>query len=209
MNSNRRLATLSLDNLDDLGGPCRSCVFWELDPVAEEQSRADGDPELDKEAWVSATLLRWGVCGSVLYLEDTPIGYVTYAPPALVRRSATFPTSPISPDSLQLVTARVEPAHRGRGLGRLLVQAAARDLFGRGARALEAFGDADDGHPSCVLPAEFLLAVGFRTVRPHQRWPRLRMELRSAAPLTAEVGVAIDRIMEAVKPAPEPVLRPI
>lgn len=29
----RRLAPLTLDNLSDLPERCRSCVFWELDPV--------------------------------------------------------------------------------------------------------------------------------------------------------------------------------
>ena len=29
----RRLARLTLDNLSDLPVRCRSCVFWELDPV--------------------------------------------------------------------------------------------------------------------------------------------------------------------------------
>ena len=30
----RRVANLTLDNLSDLPVRCRSCVFWELDPVA-------------------------------------------------------------------------------------------------------------------------------------------------------------------------------
>lgn len=207
MTADRRLQPLTLDNLDDLLSPCRSCVFWELDPVTEQQARATGDPRLEKEAWLSATLLRWGSCGTLLYQDDAPQGYVIYAPPTLVIRSTTFPTSPISADSLQLVTARVAPAYRGHGFGRVLVQAAARDLASRGARALEAFGTAQDGEPSCLLPAGFLTSVGFKTVRPHPRWPRLRLDLRSIEMLTAEVGAALDRIIEAV--APEPALRPV
>lgn len=209
MNSDRRLATLSLDNLNDLAAPCRSCLFWELDPVVAEQARQAGDPALEKEAWLSATMLRWGTCGYLLYHGYTPIGYIVYAPPALVPRSDTFPTSPISRDSLQLVTARVSPAHRGRGLGRVLVEAAVRDLRARGARAIEAFGDAGDEQPSCVLPAAFLRSVGFEPIRPHQRWPRLRLDLRSTAPVTAEVGTALDRIMDVISPPAKPALRPV
>jgi len=30
----RRTVNITLDNLNDLPGRCRRCVFWELDPVA-------------------------------------------------------------------------------------------------------------------------------------------------------------------------------
>lgn len=207
MSTERRWATLTLDNLDDLLEPCRSCVFWELDSVAGQRAREAGDPALEKEAWVSATLLTWGSCGTILYQGDAAVGYVLYAPAAFLPRSATFPTSPISADALQLVTARVHVEERGHGLGRALVQAAARDLARRGARALEAYGDTQAEPGGCLLPAEFLLAVGFKTVRPHHRWPRLRLELRSMVTLTAEVEAALERIIGAVRP--EPALRPI
>ena len=53
----------------------------------------------------------------------------------------------------------------------MLVQAVAKDLVKRGGiRAVEAFGDARAGAASgarprrCVLPADYLLAVGFKTV---------------------------------------------
>jgi GNAT superfamily N-acetyltransferase len=207
VSTERRWASLTLDNLDDLLKPCRSCVFWELDPVAGRQAYEAGDPELEKEAWVSATLLRWGSCGTVVYQGSAPVGYALYAPPSFLPRSATFPTSPISADALQLIAARVHPDERGHGLGRALVQSAARDLARRGARALEAFGDARTDPGNCLLPADFLLAVGFKTVRPHHHWPRLRLDLRSMVTLTAEVEAALDRIIGVVRP--EPALRPV
>lgn len=218
-----RLAALTLDNVDDLPRPCRACIFWELEPVAAQRAEAAVDPALEKEAWVSATLLEWGSCGTVLYRGEAPAGYVLYAPPAFVPRSTMFPTSPIGADAVQLVTARVLPELRGNGLGRMLVQAAARALGRRGIRALEAFGDTGAGPATatrpgtrtdagtdvgnCLVPAEFLLAVGFKTVRPHHQWPRLRLDLRSTGTLTEEVELALDRIIEAVRP--EPALRPV
>ncbi len=203
----RRFSALTLDNLDDTGLPCRSCVFWELDEVAGRRAIEAGDPELEKEAWVSAALLEWGSCGTIAYAGDTPVGYAIYAPAAFVPRSKLFPTSPISADAIQLVTARVDPELRGQGLGRALVQAAARSLVRRGTRAIEAFGDARNNEPSCLLPADFLLAVGFKTIRPHPKWPRLRLDLRTGITLTEEVEVALDRIMGAVRT--EPALRPV
>jgi GNAT superfamily N-acetyltransferase len=204
---NRRFAALTLDNLDDVGLPCRSCVFWELDDVAEPHVVEAADPKLEKEAWVSAVLLEWGSCGMVAYLEDTPAGYMVYAPAAFVPRSGSFPTSPISSDAVQLVTARVAPDLRGQGLGRAMVQTAASNLGSRGIKAIEAFGDARNEVPSCLLPVDFLRAVGFETIRPHRAWPRLRLDLRTVVTLTEEVEVAVDRVMDLIRP--EPALRPV
>ena len=66
----RRLEPLTLANLDELPVPCRSCVFWELDPVAARQASRNGDTQLEKEAWLSQLLLDWGTAGVVLYVDD-------------------------------------------------------------------------------------------------------------------------------------------
>ncbi|WP_431958962.1 GNAT family N-acetyltransferase [Actinacidiphila sp. bgisy160] len=203
----RRLVPLTLDNLPDLPNRCRACVFWELDPVSGEAAVQAGKPELEKEAWISAALLEWGSCGRVVYVDEVPAGFVLYAPPAYVPRSTAFPTSPVSPDAVQLMTARVLPGFQGQGLGRVLVQSVAKDLVRRGFRAIEAFGDARWEEPACVLPAEHLLAVGFKTVRPHPRFPRLRLELRTTISWKEDVEMAIDRLLGAVQK--EPALRPL
>ena len=132
----RRCASLTLDNLDDLPRSCRRCVFWELDPVAREAAEEAGDVELEKEAWLSATLLEWGSCGKIAYVDSSPAGYLTYAPPVHVPRSRAFPTSPVSADAVLLMTSRLLPEFAGGGLGRMLVQTAAKDLSRRGVRAI-------------------------------------------------------------------------
>jgi GNAT superfamily N-acetyltransferase len=198
----RRVVALTLDNLDQLPRPCRRCVFWELDPVAAGRAEDSGDPGLEKEAWLSQVLLEWGSCGRLAFIENVPAGYVLYAPPAMVPRSIMFPTSPVSPDAALLMTAHVLPETGGGGVGRMLVQAVAKDLARRGVRAIEAFGDAKWDGPACVLPAQFLLSVGFKTVRPHHRWPRLRMDLRSAVSWREDVEVALDRLLGQLQPLP-------
>lgn len=294
----RRLAALTLDNLGDLPDPCRRCVVWELDPVAARRATEAGDTAFEKEAWVSATLLQWGSCGRVAYVDDDPAGFVLYAPPALVPRSVAFPTSPVSPDAVLLMTLRVLPTYSGGGLARMLVQSVAKDLTRRGVRAIEAFGLAfpssavtapgqpgEAGGPgdrtaglaaggtgrrpavvpeppiqpppatgggeqvpgegpaidsealerelletslvegfgpgmsvsptvssgtrsrflaenlssSCMIPADLLLAVGFKTVRPHHRYPRLRLELKTALSWREDVELAIERILGSVR----------
>ncbi|MFE7757314.1 GNAT family N-acetyltransferase [Streptomyces sp. NPDC057418] len=203
----RRLVPLTLDNLSDLPRRCRSCVFWELDPVSGEAAVKAGRPGLEKEAWISGVLLEWGSCGRVVYVDDVVAGFVLYAPPAYVPRAMAFPTSPVSPDAVQLMTALILPQFRGQGLGRVIVQTVAKDLLRRGFKAIEAFGDARWKEPACVLPADHLLAVGFKTVRPHPTYPRLRLELRSTLSWKEDVELALDRLLGVVQK--EPALRPL
>lgn len=198
----RRVANLTLDNLPDLPQPCRSCVFWELDPVAGARASETGDPGLEKEAWVSATLLEWGSCGKIAYVDELPAGYLLHAPPAYVPRSVAFPTAPVSADAVLLMTARIEPEFAGGGLGRMLVQSVAKDLLRHGIRAMEAYGDARWDGPACVVPADYLLSVGFKTVRAHRRFPRLRLELRTALSWREDVEVAIERLLGSMHPFP-------
>jgi GNAT superfamily N-acetyltransferase len=204
----RRLAPLTLDNLSDLPDGCRKCVVWELDAVAARRAKEAGDTSFEKEAWVSATLLEWGSCGRVAYVDEQPAGFVMYAPPAFVPRSLSFPTSPVTGDAVLLMTARVLPQFSGGGLARMLVQATAKDLTRRGIRAIEAFGlvagggladrDPEPG-TNCLVPADLLLSVGFKTVRPHHRYPRLRLELKTALSWREDVELALERILGTVR----------
>ena len=207
----RRLVNLTLDTLEDLPRPCRQCVYWELDPVSAERACATGDPGLEKEAWVSQTLLEWGSCGKLAYVDGMPAGFVMYAPPAYVPRGMAFPTSPVSADAALLTTATVVPAFAGGGLGRMLVQGVARDLTKRGVKAVEAFGDAkpddNDEQSACIAPVDFFLSVGFKTVRPHPRYPRLRLELRTALSWKSDVEYALEKLLGSM--SPETLLRPV
>jgi GNAT superfamily N-acetyltransferase len=187
---------VTLDNLEHLPKRCRKCVFWELAPHLKEQAEEYGQTDFEKEAWVSSVLLEWGSCGRIIYVDNVPAGYALYAPPSAVPRAVAFPTAPVSADAVLLTALRVLPEFERGGLGRVLVQAVAKDLTRRGVRAIEAFGDAAptaDSH--CVIPADFLLSVGFKTVRAHHRWPRLRLELRSGLSWKEDVEAALERLL--------------
>lgn len=198
----RRLVNLTLDNLGDLSARCRRCVFWELDAASGRRACADGSAELEKEVWVSDTLLEWGCCGQLVYVDGAPAGHVLYAPPAYVPRSLGFATSPVGPDAVLLMSAHLEPQFAGAGLGRMLVQGLARDVVRRGIRAVEAFGRTDayteDPEVACLPPADFLLAVGFKTIRPHRDTPRLRLDIRSIASWKEDVEYAIERLLGSI-----------
>ena len=95
----------------------------------------------------------------------------------------------------------------GSRIGRALLQGVAKDLTKRGVRAIEAFGDERWESPACVLPADHLRAVGFKTVRPHSRWPRLRLELKTAVSWREDVEVALEKLLGSM--SNDPLLRPV
>jgi len=211
----RRIVPLTPDRFDALAAPCRTCLFWELDPV-RRRALHQGEESREKHAWLAEVMREWGSCGRVAVVDDVPVGCVIYAPAGLVPGAAGFPTAPVSSDAVLLTTVWIDPRYAGGGLGRMLVQGMARDLIRRGGiKAIEAFGDVGPASGlhgrRCAAPADFLAAVGFRTYRAHPTAPRLRMELKSAVSWRDEVEGAWERLWGAVRPghkqAPLPVPR--
>ena len=197
----RRTVPITVDHLAEVAEPCRSCLFWELDAVS--RARLDHEERVaEKERWLSMVLREWGSAGRVVLVDGRVAGHAIYVPSAFVPGQAALPTAPVSPDAVVLTTVRVEPWARGGGLARLLVQGMARDLVTRGQVAVEAFGDTRGRADGCVLPAEFLGRVGFRTQRAHVTTPRMRMELRSAISWKDEVEAALEKLWGVVRPAP-------
>jgi N-acetylglutamate synthase-like GNAT family acetyltransferase len=194
----RRVVGITLDNLDHLPPRCRRCVYWELAPHIREQAEEFGETEFEKEAWVSSVLLEWGSCGRIIYVDGVPAGYAIYAPPAAVPRAASFPTAPVSADAVLLTALKVTTEFEEGGLGRVLVQNVAKDLTRRGVKAVEAFGDLTGEADGCVIPAGFLQQVGFKTVRQHPKWPRMRLELRTAISWKEDVEAALERLLTSV-----------
>lgn len=203
----RKVVRLTLDHLDALSAPCRTCLFWELDPVSRHRVE---DAAGEKHAWLSEVLREWGSCGRVALVDDEPVGHLVYVPAAYVPGAAGIPTAPVSADAVLLTTVQVDPRHAGGGLGRMLVQGMARDLIRRGGiRAVEAFGTTLPGPVApCLVPAGFLSSVGFGTQRAHPTNPRMRMELRSALTWKDELEAALERLRGVVRPAPGPVRPP-
>ena len=107
----RKVVRMTLDHLAELDAPCRSCVFWELDPV--RRGRVD-EPAAEKEAWMSEVLRDWGSCGRVMMLDDEPVGYALYAPPAYLPGAGAFPTAPVSPHAARPSTGGGRTARSGR-----------------------------------------------------------------------------------------------
>jgi GNAT superfamily N-acetyltransferase len=189
----RRVVPLTLDNISDLPEPCRGCVFWET-------GRRGFDPA-GKENWLSAVLLEWGSCGRLLYVDGRPAGFAIYAPAKYAAGAGMLSAGHVSGDAVLLMTVRVLPEYTSGGLGRVLVQAVVKDLMSRrGVRAVEAFGDSAARELDCTLPVGFLTSVGFKTVHPHPRFPRLRLELRSVLSWASDMEEALERWLDALRP---------
>jgi GNAT superfamily N-acetyltransferase len=200
----RRTAPLTVDRLAELPSSCRSCLFWELDPV-RRQRVPGADRAEEKQGWVSEVLREWGSCGRVALVDDHVVGYVVYAPALYVPGAESFPTAPVSADAVVMTTLYVDPAHRRGGIARLLIQGMARDLIRRGGiRAVETFADTRGRTGHCVVPAEFSLRVGFKTQRAHALHPRMRMDLRSVLTWRDEVEQALERLLGVVRPIVHP-----
>lgn len=200
----RKVERLTLDNLARLPGDCSACTFWEFDPVRRDQIR--GHEAEEKAAWLSTMLREWGSVGRVISVDDEIVGHLVWAPALHLPGSQSFATAPVSSDAVLLATGYVDPGFRGQGLGRVLVQSMAKDLIRHGGvNAVEAFGARRPKQDLCVLPADFLLALGFKTHRSHALYPRMRMDLRTALTWREEFEAAVDRLLGVVKrPAPHP-----
>lgn len=176
-----------------------------MDPLLATAIDTAASAMAEKRDWCGRVLEEWGSCGRLAYVDDEFAGYLTYAPPGLVPRATAFPTSPVSPDAVLLMTGGVVAQHQGGGIARMLVQSAAKDLTRRGFRAIEVFGStrrvtADLGaEPGCLLPEAFLKQVGFTVVRPHRATPRLRIELRTTLAWREDVEHALQRILGTVR----------
>ncbi len=190
----RRLVALTGDVLDELPSPCGSCLVWELgaprpsrrsgERAVSSPSRAPGptdgspsDPAVRKLAWVSARVQDGTPPGRILRIDGHAVGYVLFAPArSFAPRRAPAPA--LSEDALALATIQVHPDHRGRGVGRVLVQAAIKEALRLEIRAVEAYGDRRWLERGCVLPATWLLHEGFEVHREHPRTPVFRVDVR-------------------------------
>lgn len=211
----RRTVPLAGSGLHLLPATCRGCVRWELDPLSATRAAAAEQTAQAKREWWQETLSQGHGGGVLARIDQQTAGYATWSLPQHAGGGAATATGPVSPDAVLLMALRVEPDHRGTGLGRWLVQAVLRQVLrqpaeGRGARAVEVFGSrlaCTDG-ADCLAPMGFWVACGFEVVREHPFTPRLRLDSRRLATWRADVRADVEeawvRLRGAVRPTPAP-----
>jgi mycothiol synthase len=143
-----------------VSGELAAAEVREVEALLREATDADGVQPLSEHVWLH---LRHGGEGPDLNLRLTVDG-------TLVGYAHLDPTDPVAGPSAEVV---VHPAHRGRGYGRLLVQAALDAAPGHQLR-LWSHGD----HPAARALAR---SMGFTEVRRLEQWRRsLRVPLPEA-----------------------------
>lgn len=204
----RRLRPLTPDLVDSLPGPCSGCVFWETGQRLEARCGAATDPEALR-AWLSQMTSTWGECGKVAMEEGEVLGFIKYGPPGSLPQATGLPAGPPSGDAPLIACLHIVSAARQHGLGKVLMQAALRDLTLRGERAVEAYGIAGqvDYASSPMVGVEFLLRMGFQVQRPHPDMPLMRLDLRSLAVLREDLESVFESLripLRSPRPVPTP-----
>jgi GNAT superfamily N-acetyltransferase len=148
------------------------------------------------ESWVESVRAQWGECGRIAYENGEPLGFVKYAPGRFFPQVVSMPSGPPDNDAVLIACLHVTSVARDAGLGKVLLQAALRDLVGRGEKAVEAYAAAEsvDRERSPLMSIEFLLRQGFTVARPHPVYPLMRLELKSLATWTESVEAVLDAI---------------
>jgi GNAT superfamily N-acetyltransferase len=147
-------------------------------------------------SWIGAVRSEWGECGRIAYENGEPLGFVKYAPPRFFPQARTMPAGPPDDDAVLLACLHVEPEAMEAGLGKVLLQAALRDLVSRGERVVEAYAatEAAERERSPLMTVEFLLRQGFTVSRPHPLTPLMRLELKSLASWTDNLEAVLEAL---------------
>lgn len=191
----RRIRALTPERVADLSSACICCAFWESDTHAEPRCGGSCDPGR-LEGWVREVMSGWGDCGRIVYIDGDAIGFAKYAPARYFPRAAHMAAGAPSEDAVLLACLHVGADARDVGLGKLLLQAVLRDLASRGERAVEAYASTEplDRRSTPMITVEFLLGQGFTVVRPHPRYPLMRLELKSLAAWTDSIEAVLESL---------------
>jgi len=154
----------------------------------------------------------WGECGRVVVEDGTVLGFIKYAPARLVPQARVMPAGRPDPGAVLIMCMHIEPNARQRGLGKVLLQAALRDLTMRGERTVQAYATAVRGDYalSPVVGVEFLLRMGFTVARPHPTLPLMQLDLRLLASWTENLEAVLESLrlpLRVPRGAPVPNMR--
>jgi GNAT superfamily N-acetyltransferase len=185
-----------IDDLGKLPAVCRGCAFWESSEARERRCGSVCDPDALR-GWYELVRGEWGECGRVALDEnDEVIGFIKYAPSRYFPQAATFPSRPTSGETALITCLHIRDDAREQRLGRLLVQAALRDLKSRGERTVQSFACAPPANLA-VMPMigmKYLLDQGFTVVQPDPAFPLMQLDLRTLAMLAENLEAMLDSL---------------
>ena len=124
----------------------------------------------------------FGSYAKVLLQDGTPAAYAQFGPISAYPRAQQirdlYPRLPRAPLPAVITCVATAPAHRGQGLGQVLVDAVTTDLAGRGFAAAEAYPDLTlSADEAAAADPAFWQRCGFELAADDQRYPVMRMRL--------------------------------
>ncbi len=169
-------------------------------PLPRDEPPGTGQP------WVDAAAETYGCCGVVAHLGATPVGHILVSPPVNVPVRGPYASAGVSPDAAVIMQFYVHPDHRGRRIGRRMLEELAGLLVRRRVAGIEV--RASRIGPTCLAPPEdWLLEQGFRVLREDALCIRLRMDLRTTRswwPSLASVEQGVRQLLGRPATGPEP-----
>lgn len=172
-----RIEPVTLQNVHPA---CLRTAFWEAGSDV-------ADPAMEKELWLSSTLMTYGLCGFSA-VADSPAATILFAAPSLLPGAGEMPSGPASPDATlisSLFTGAMDSS-----LSAVLVDAVLGHLVARDIPAVEAFGWRSGTYgPIGLIPENVLVKAGFSLLVDHDEVPRYRMELPPVDGLLAAAEV--------------------
>lgn len=166
---NIRIESLKEESTSEIPLPCKQCIYWEAPDEFEKLRTAEHDKVSEmatkkKQEWFAKTLKTFGSCGKIVYADETVIGYAQYAPQDLLPQVGSYQSKNIgnAQDGTVFLSCLYikDEGHRGKGIGKSLLENIIAELKPRGFKALETFARKDSSNnPSG--PLEFYLKNGF------------------------------------------------
>jgi GNAT superfamily N-acetyltransferase len=145
-----------LADLERLFGPRGAssgcwCMFWRVPRAEFRAQRGEGNRAAFRQ------LVRREVPGLLAYDGETPVGWAAVQPrEAFPRLARVAASAPESAGVWSLPCFFIARSHRGRGVSKALIAAAAEHARKGGARVLEAYPSEPEGH---AQPASIYLGV--------------------------------------------------
>ncbi len=203
----RAIVSATSNNLKDLPKTCGSCGYWEeVEPIALGGCFPNGQEA--KKTWYSTVQDGWGSCGKIVMQDDQTLAYCQFAPAGYLPRLNHYNLGPVSEDAVFLACLYIPEPFRGRGLGKLLVNAVQKDMIKRGYRAIETFARrAPARNPSGWL--EFYQANGWKVMKESGSITQLRSDLRATVTWQENLeavlnGISLPTVKVPIPTDPEP-----
>ncbi len=171
-------------------------MFWETEERLERQCGACCDLATLEE-WYAAVAEDWGECGRVAAENEHILGFIKYAPGKWLPQTRHFPAG-VPGDGSEPVLAciHIRDDARRHGLGRVLLQAALRDLTLRGERVVYAYAATGSGDVTYrpLIGVDFLIRHGFTVAAAHPEYPLLKLDLRSLVSITENLEAVLQSL---------------